>query len=379
MVRCDECGKNFFVLKLHEEVVPSRFPSAAPCDSQVSSEMFSCEQNSIPNQQVQYINLLTTGSYIDTEQSVRATQTDEHLTCAHELNDDWEGNCPRTKSKTTQLSAIIQINSLAPGVNKDTTGGVVPYPNFVRTQNVRREDASTMLNAAECSSLQRSGKRKQSDDTNNSQSMDSCSSKRQWKYDSLSNVSSSDDKICSENVVAAVVDSQSAEHPLGEVNIPEEGNTTYEDSEIYDKELTDIATQSSDNSMIACSCPEIFDFENLRDANMFALGQIWALYDKLDVMPRFYAQIRHINVSNFKIHFSWLEHRPMNEEEEKWTDKKLPVACGNFFLQTTIYSSKDRFTFSHVVAWTKGKERNTYKIYPNKGEVWAVYKGWSMQ
>jgi len=35
--------------------------------------------------------------------------------------------------------------------------------------------------------------------------------------------------------------------------------------------------------------------------------------------------------------------------------------------------------FSHIATWTKGKKRNSYVIYPNKGEVWALYKGWSME
>jgi hypothetical protein len=253
-------------------------------------------------------------------------------------------------------------------------GGVTDIPDM------SREDASTVLNAARSSCLQRFGKRKQGDDINNSQSMDSCNSKRQWKYDSLStNDNASDDKICNDSVAAAP-NSQSAEPHLGEVDVPEEGNATLEGSQqTYNKEVTDSATQASDNSMIACSCPDIFDFEKFRDANLFAVGQIWALYDELDAMPRFYAQIRHFNASNFEIHLSWLEHNAMNEEEEKWTDNKLPVACGNFFIQKAVDTSQDRFMFSHVVAWTKGKKRNYYRIYPNKGEVWALYKGWSMQ
>jgi hypothetical protein len=124
-------------------------------------------------------------------------------------------------------------------------GGVTDIPDM------SREDASTVLNAARSSCLQRFGKRKQGDDINNSQSMDSCNSKRQWKYDSLStNDNASDDKICNDSVAAAP-NSQSAEPHLGEVDVPEEGNATLEGSQqTYNKEVTDSATQASDNSML---------------------------------------------------------------------------------------------------------------------------------
>ncbi|KQK04363.1 uncharacterized protein LOC100842436 [Brachypodium distachyon] len=124
--------------------------------------------------------------------------------------------------------------------------------------------------------------------------------------------------------------------------------------------------------------PEFFDFEKCRDVNLFAVDQIWALYDDRDGMPRYYARIRRLDATNFKVQFTWLEHNAMNEEEDKWTDEELPVACGNFILGKTEVST-DVQIFSHIVPWVKGKKRSTYEIYPGKGEAWAIYKGWSMQ
>jgi hypothetical protein len=185
--------------------------------------------------------------------------------------------------------------------------------------------------------------------------------------------------MCNEN--AARAENQSSDHCPSEFDNPEEGNTAHEDcQQIYRKHTSDISTQrSAGKSVIACACPDIFNFETYRDANRFAVGQIWALYDKLDVMPRFYARIMHFDAHNHKIHLTWLEHEATNEEEENWTNKKLPIACGSFRLQPTVDTSQDRFMFSHIVAWTKGKKGNSYDIYPNKGEVWALYKGWNKQ
>jgi hypothetical protein len=125
--------------------------------------------------------------------------------------------------------------------------------------------------------------------------------------------------------------------------------------------------------------PEFCNFDQFRDVNLFAVDQIWALYDDHDAMPRFYARIKHVYTNNFRVRFTWLEHDAVNDEEDKWTDNKLPVACGNFTLGNTEVS-EDPLMFSHIVSsWAKGRKRGSYVIHPSKGEVWALYKGWSMQ
>nr|CAD1817006.1 unnamed protein product [Ananas comosus var. bracteatus] len=137
--------------------------------------------------------------------------------------------------------------------------------------------------------------------------------------------------------------------------------------------------ETTDPNSLSYPDPEFFDFDKYRDRSLFEVDQIWALYDDLDGMPRFYARIRHIYENqDFKLRFTWLEHDPLNAAEMAWSRGLLPVACGNFRLGKTEVS-QDPLMFSHIIYWEKGKKRNTYDIYPKKGEVWAVYKGWEIE
>ncbi|XVF66298.1 hypothetical protein PTKIN_Ptkin10aG0024200 [Pterospermum kingtungense] len=95
---------------------------------------------------------------------------------------------------------------------------------------------------------------------------------------------------------------------------------------------------------IAYPGPEFNDFEK----ECFSVGQIWALYDTLDVMPRFYAQIRKVFSSGFKLRITWLEPDPDDENKIKWVSESLPVSCGNC------------------------------KIFPRKGETRTLFKNWNI-
>ncbi|CAN6203654.1 unnamed protein product [Urochloa humidicola] len=143
------------------------------------------------------------------------------------------------------------------------------------------------------------------------------------------------------------------------------------------------AAATSVNNSIPCnitvSCPDsdFYDFEKNRDADRFAVDQIWAIYDDHDGMPRYYARIKQVYSPNFMLQFTWLEHVPLYDAEKAWSSKELPVACGSFRVGGT-HLSEDNKMFSHVVSWTKGRKRNSYEIYPKKGEVWAVFRGWDI-
>ncbi|KAH7678777.1 DnaJ domain-containing protein [Dioscorea alata] len=123
--------------------------------------------------------------------------------------------------------------------------------------------------------------------------------------------------------------------------------------------------------------PEFYNFEENRDMNRFVADQIWALYDDLDGMPRYYARIRNVHTPNFKVRFSWLEHEPVSGAEIAWTDATLPVAHGRYKLGDST-TTEDRNMFSHLMCSEKGSRRNTYDIHPRKGEVWALFKDWDM-
>ncbi|KAI3872085.1 hypothetical protein MKW92_047691 [Papaver armeniacum] len=122
---------------------------------------------------------------------------------------------------------------------------------------------------------------------------------------------------------------------------------------------------------------EFYDFDRDKSEKCFALDQMWALFDDLDGMPRFYAQINKVYYSPFKVDLTWLEFVPGDSDQTAWKRSGLPVACGKFKREKTD-TIKDRGTFSHNIVWEEGA-RNTYKIYPRKGETWALYKNWNIK
>lgn len=120
------------------------------------------------------------------------------------------------------------------------------------------------------------------------------------------------------------------------------------------------------------------DFDKLRSENCFKVGQIWSVYDSSDGMPRFYAQINEkISISKFKLRMTWLEPDIDHKGESKFVNARLPISCGNFSKGATQITD-ERLIFSHRVIWKKGNKTDTYKIYPRKGEIWALFKNWDI-
>lgn len=123
--------------------------------------------------------------------------------------------------------------------------------------------------------------------------------------------------------------------------------------------------------------PEFCDFDKDRREECFAAGQIWAIYDTTDAMPRFYALISKVYCPGFKLQITWLEPNPDDNDEIMWVSVGLPVSCGKFRLGNKE-NCEDHAMFSHLVCWEKGSRRNSYKIYPRKGETWAIFKNWDI-
>jgi hypothetical protein len=270
--------------------------------------------------------------------------------------------------------------------------------------NITRADASTVPSAAGSSGTRSSGRRKQDADENIFLNIHN--KKRQRKNDLPSNVRQSDPPHVSNNVDVQEMEKTTDTGYQGNIKEPhvssnvdvqemEKTNDTGDQGNIKE-EAPEVDTSDEDNikeeapetvsekkpsysEVVTFPDPDIFNFEEFRDISRFAVGQIWALYDNLDGMPRYYARIKQFDASNFKAHLTWLEFEAMDEIEESWTDEELPTACGNFRLGKGTDVSQDRSMFSHIATWVKGKKRNSYVIYPNKGEVWALYKGWSME
>ncbi|GFP93410.1 chaperone protein dnaj [Phtheirospermum japonicum] len=137
--------------------------------------------------------------------------------------------------------------------------------------------------------------------------------------------------------------------------------------------------QFPDLKNLEYSDSELNDFEKGRAKMGFGPGQLWAVYDTLDAMPRFYALINSvISVDDFKVNMTWLEPCPENAMERKWLCNGLPASCGKFRLGESE-NIDDHAIFSHLMNWKKDITlRDIYQIYPRKGETWAVFKNWKM-
>ncbi|CAL4980562.1 unnamed protein product [Urochloa decumbens] len=377
LVSCDDCGKNFFAFKLNEQAVPSSFLSAAPKNSQVSQEMFSC-QHVFPDQLVKYSKLHATGGSID------STHVDEPMKWGGSLDGFGEGSS-KTRSNVVQCSAVNGTHSSSPSAGKGTTRSMMlesSDPDIAANQNLSREDASAVLNTAASCSLEGLSRRKQDDCTDSSHNRDSRNNKRKMMDNSLSDASndtmSRSITVFSDNVT--VTKNQSTEHFSRKMDNQEEENATHVgNEEKYKKETMQFTYQMYGKPEIDYKRPDFFDFVKLRDFKRIAVGQIWAVYDDNDLMPRVYAQINHVDASNLKVQLTWLEHNTMNELKSRCAYKELPVACGNFFLGDTYVLQDPSMYLSHRVYWTKGKNRFSFEIHPKKGEVWALYKESSMR
>ncbi|XP_020220735.1 uncharacterized protein LOC109803532 [Cajanus cajan] len=122
---------------------------------------------------------------------------------------------------------------------------------------------------------------------------------------------------------------------------------------------------------------EFSDFDKDKTEGSFAAGQIWAIYDTIDGMPRFYALIRKVLTPGFKLRITWFEPDPDGKDEFQWFHEQLPIACGKYKLGITEFT-EDHLMFSHLIFCEK-IDRRTYKLYPRKGETWAIFKNWDIK
>ncbi|KAK7387850.1 hypothetical protein VNO78_22646 [Psophocarpus tetragonolobus] len=122
---------------------------------------------------------------------------------------------------------------------------------------------------------------------------------------------------------------------------------------------------------------EFTDFDKDKKKECFAAGQVWAVYDTTDGMPRFYALIRKVLSSRFKLQITWFESHPDCKDEINWINEELPVACGKYKLGETDIT-EDHLMFSHLVLCEKIRS-NIFTVYPRKGETWALFKNWDIK
>ncbi|KAL4348983.1 hypothetical protein GQ457_17G024350 [Hibiscus cannabinus] len=123
--------------------------------------------------------------------------------------------------------------------------------------------------------------------------------------------------------------------------------------------------------------PDFHNFDLDRSESSFQDDQVWAAYDNDDGMPRFYARIHKvISLKPFKMKISWLSSRSNDEFGSlNWLGSGFTKTCGEF-RSGRREISETLNSFSHKVHWTKGA-RGAIRIFPRKGDVWAVYRNWS--
>ncbi|XP_010524767.1 PREDICTED: uncharacterized protein LOC104802729 [Tarenaya hassleriana] len=156
-----------------------------------------------------------------------------------------------------------------------------------------------------------------------------------------------------------------------------------EDSEV---KINSVSHDSKKDTMSECSeepkileyaDPDFNDFDELREDRKFVVGQIWAIYDTRDGMPRFYAYIRKVFTSRFKLSITWLETEPDDDNGISLDNADLPIGVGRFVFGNSEITV-DRPMFSHVIHCGGIINKKSCRVLPRKGETWALFKNWDI-
>jgi len=136
----------------------------------------------------------------------------------------------------------------------------------------------------------------------------------------------------------------------------------------------DISSGSAEKpNLINYDDPDFNDFDKLREKSCFQAGQIWAVYDEEEGMPRFYALIKKVTTPDFMLKYVWFE---VDQDQENETPN-LPVSVGKFIVgnieETNVCS-----IFSHFVYSTTKIRTRKFTVFPKKGEIWALFKNWDI-
>ncbi|ONK72138.1 uncharacterized protein A4U43_C04F16150 [Asparagus officinalis] len=110
--------------------------------------------------------------------------------------------------------------------------------------------------------------------------------------------------------------------------------------------------------------------------NDFAHDQVWAVYNCSDAMPRSYVKVNNV-VSPTKVSVTILEPHPRFDKEIRWVEEELPFVCGIFRASKTILNL-EMYKFSHLVNCDRSSKKTFYRIFPRKGEIWAMYRNWDI-
>ncbi|XP_026413766.1 uncharacterized protein LOC113309542 isoform X2 [Papaver somniferum] len=136
----------------------------------------------------------------------------------------------------------------------------------------------------------------------------------------------------------------------------------------------DIPSSPSSLSIFEMPDTEFCNFDRERSCEKFKISQIWALYCKLDKLPKSYAQIESVtSFPVFKLSVKWLKPCDPPRRIFPWVDKEMPVSCGTFKVTSSeVVVFSDSISFSHQLTGVP-TVNNIYTILPRAGEVWALY------
>ncbi|CAA6669617.1 unnamed protein product [Spirodela intermedia] len=139
--------------------------------------------------------------------------------------------------------------------------------------------------------------------------------------------------------------------------------------------LTPFKTRARDLRAMAVEDSDFYDFDKHRTEKSFRKGQIWAIYDDDDGMPRHYGLIEEVYSTNpFRVLMSWLDIQNNGDKAPLLWEKKtgLHISSGLFKVGKEVEIDSVNL-FSHQVDCERAA-RELYRIYPRKGSVWALYR-----
>ncbi|PRQ19046.1 putative DnaJ domain-containing protein [Rosa chinensis] len=119
--------------------------------------------------------------------------------------------------------------------------------------------------------------------------------------------------------------------------------------------------------------PDFHNFDEDRTEKSFKKNHVWAAYDEVNGMPRYYAKIQSVSsLDPFTMRISWLDSKTNRELGPlNWVSSGFSKTCGEFRVGKHEECKNALNSFSHKVWWKKGA-RGTVCIYPRKGDVWAL-------
>lgn len=119
-----------------------------------------------------------------------------------------------------------------------------------------------------------------------------------------------------------------------------------------------------------CKTPQRNAFKNQISEDSFRFNQIWAIYSNDNGMPSEYVKIKKIETkAEFVLRVTQTELYPPSKGPVT-----RPVSCGEFKLKNGRPKILPRACFSHQVKPFDSSKKSIVKVYPRKGEIWALYK-----